>query len=133
MSGNPDGLRMLARSSKLAAGRLTYLADGDQQAAKSIRRGILMIMAFWSGPALGVFRSLTETVAKLDLHEQLEIVIVDIDGTGIESLASKYFPDGLAGAGETVWIRKGQVASSTGFGMNLDCLAPNTAALLAMD
>jgi hypothetical protein len=80
MEGNPDGLRSLAKYSKLPVERIKYHADADEGTVWSIGRGILFLMAFWSGPSVQAFAKLTEVLASLPSHN-LELVVVDVDGS----------------------------------------------------
>ena len=50
MNGNPDGLQSLAKYSKLPIERISYFPDADENVIRDIERGILFLMAFWSGP-----------------------------------------------------------------------------------
>jgi hypothetical protein len=81
MTGNPDGLRSLAKYSKLPVERIRYVPDVGEQVVRAITRGVLFQMAFWSGPAVLAFAKLTEVIAKLDPDGRLELVVVDIDGS----------------------------------------------------
>lgn len=130
MTGNPDGLRSLAKYSKLPIERIDYRPDADETILAEIERGILFLMAFWSGPSIKAFAMLTEVVAKLDTEGRLKLVVVDVDG----SPALYEIPEFLGkvgGAGETAWIRAGKIVAISGLGLNTDCFDPNTAALLA--
>ena len=65
MGGNPDGILSLAKYSRLPAERIRYVPDADVATVRSIRRGVLFLMAFWSGPAVQAFAKLTEVLARL--------------------------------------------------------------------
>ncbi len=80
MGGNPTGLRSLAKYSKLPVERISYVADADAGTVRSIGRGVLFLMAFWSGPSVQAFARLTEVLASLPPHD-LELVVVDVDGS----------------------------------------------------
>lgn len=60
MGGNPDGIHSLAKYSKLPLERIRYVPDADEATLRSIRRGVLILMAFRSGPAVQAFAKLTE-------------------------------------------------------------------------
>jgi hypothetical protein len=129
MAGNPEGLRSLVKYTKLPIERIRYLPDADEKVIKDISRGILFLMAFWSGPSVKVFAQLTEVVAKLDKKGVLELVVVDVDG----SPALYEVPEFLGkvhGAGETAWVRNGSVLATSGLGLNVECFTPNTKLLL---
>jgi hypothetical protein len=59
MGGNPDGIRRLAKYSRLPADRIRYVPDADAATVRSIRRGVLFLMAFWSGPSVQAFAKLS--------------------------------------------------------------------------
>ncbi len=131
MTGNPDGLGSLAKYSKLPIERIDYRAEADASVISSIDRGILFLMAFWSGPSLKAFTKLTETIARVDEGGDLKLVVVDVDG----SPALYEVPEFLGkvhGAGETAWIRAGKIVVTSGMGLNTDCFEPNTLTLLSM-
>lgn len=50
MNGNPDGLRSLAKHSKLPVERIRYVPDADERVVRAITRGVFFQIAFWSGP-----------------------------------------------------------------------------------
>lgn len=131
MSGNTEGLRSLVKYSKLPIKRVTYLPDAGEDIIRSIGRGILFLMAFWSGPSVKAFARLTEVVAKLDKEGVLELMVVDVDGSpGLYEVPE--FLGKVHGAGETAWVRDGNIIATSGLGLNIDCFEPNTAALLVM-
>lgn len=129
MTGNPDGLRSLAKYSKLPVERIRYVPDADERVVRAITRGVLFQMAFWSGPAVPAFAKLTEVIATLDPEGRIELVVVDIDGSEALSAVSEFL-GGVRGAGETAWVRNGSVVATSGLGLNVECFVPNTRALL---
>ena len=129
MTGNPDGLRSLAKYSKLPVERIRYVPDAGERVVRAITRGVLFQMAFWSGPAVQAFAKLTEVVAKLDPENRIELVVVDIDGSEALSAVSQFL-GGVRGAGETAWVRNGSVVATSGLGLNVECVVPNTRAIL---
>jgi hypothetical protein len=129
MGGNPQGARGLAKYSKLPVGRIRYVPDTDASTVRSIRRGVLFLMAFWSGPAVRAFAQLTEVLDRLNA-EGVELVVVDVDGSPdlyeLPELKGK-----VHGAGETAWVRDGRIVATSGLGLNTACFEPNTRALLS--
>lgn len=131
MAGNPEGLRSLVKYTKLPIERIRYLPDADEKVIKDISRGILFLMAFWSGPSVKAFAQLTEVVAKLDNKGVLELVVVDVDGSPALYQVPE-FVGKVHGAGETAWVRDGKIVATSGLGLNTACFEPNTVALLSM-
>jgi hypothetical protein len=131
VSGNTEGIRSLVKYTKLPIKRVTYLPDADKAIIGSIRRGILFLMAFWSGPSVTAFARLTEIVARLDEGGTLEIVVVDVDGSPALHEVPE-FVGKVHGVGETAWVRDGKIVATSGLGLNTACFEPNTAALLVM-
>jgi len=131
MNSNPDGLRSLAKYSKLPVERIRYVPDADERVVRAITRGVLFQMAFWSGPAVQAFAKLTEVIAKLAPDGRIDFVVVDIDGSEALSAMSEFL-GGVRGAGETVWVRNGLVVATSGLGLNIECFAPNTKLLLEL-
>ncbi len=66
MNGNPDGLRCLAKYSKLPVERIDYRPEADKAILGQIERGLLFFMAFWSGPSFQAFAELTKALGRLD-------------------------------------------------------------------
>jgi hypothetical protein len=75
MTGNPDGLRSLAKYSKLSVERIRYVPEADERVVRAITRGVLFQMAFWSGPAIQAFAKLTEVVATSGLGLNIECFV----------------------------------------------------------
>jgi hypothetical protein len=130
MMGNREGLNSLVKYTNLPMERVKYVPDADAETVRSIGRGILFLMAFWSGPSVKAFSKLTEVVAHLDETAALEFVVVDVDGSP-DLYELPEFKGKIHGAGETAWIRHGKILTTSGLGLNLDCFEPNTAALLS--
>jgi len=128
--GNPDGIRSLAKSSKLPIERIRYFPDSETSLIKGIKRGVLFVMAFWSGPSVKAFNQLTDIVNRLDPNGTLEFVVIDTDGAQT-FYDHPDFKGKLHGAGETAWIKDGVIQCTSGLGYNPDCFEPNTKELLA--
>jgi hypothetical protein len=131
MGGNPQGIRSLAKYSKLPVERIRYVPDADETTVRSISRGILFLMAFWSIYSVRAFASLTEILARLDA-DGLELVVADVDRS--PGLAAIPELKGMlqVGAGETAWVRDGKIIATSGLGVNTACFEPNTLSLLSV-
>jgi hypothetical protein len=132
MPGNPNGLRSLARYSKLPIERIRYVSDADETILRSLNRGILFLMAFWSGASVRAFQALTDVIARLDPRQELELAVADVDGSPALYAVPEFFGR-VHGAGETAWIRNGTILMTSGHGLNVECFAPNTRALLEIE
>src|SRR5438046_378757 len=130
MGGNPDGLRSLVKYSKLPAERIRYVADGNEETVRTIDRGILFLMAFWSCPSVQAFARLTEVLEALPA-EDLELVGADVDGSQDLDEFPEYRGQ-ITGSGETAWVWHGKIVNTSGRGLNVESFRPNTLALLAM-
>lgn len=128
MNGKPDGLRSLAKWSSIPLERIRYVPDADAEIVQSIERGVLFLMAFWSGGALQAFAALTEVLSRLAADE-LEVVVVDVDGSS-DLYHVPEFEGKVHGWGETAWIRNGKIIATSGVGLNIECFEPNTTALI---
>lgn len=80
MTGNPNGLHILEKYSRIPLSSIRYVADADADVVHSIQHGILFLMAFWSGPSLKAFSNLTKALSDMGAGE-LELVAVDVDGS----------------------------------------------------
>jgi hypothetical protein len=130
MGGNPDGLRSLVKYAKLPAERIKYVPDADEETIRSIDRGILFLMAFWSGPSVQAFARLTEVLVALPAKD-LELVVADVDGSP-DLYELPEFKGQITGSGETAWVRHGNIVNTSGRGLNMECFWPNTLALLSL-
>jgi hypothetical protein len=128
MPGNPKGLDQLAKWSKLPIELIRYVPDADESTIRSIRRGIMFLMASWSAPSIKSFAKLTEVVGRL--AEDLEIVVVDVDGW--EGIYERLGYQGVQGCGEAAWVRDGKIIATSAIGLDVDCFEPYTCLLLAM-
>ncbi len=110
MPGNLNGLQSLAKSSKLPVERIRFVPDADEATVRSIRRGVLFLMAFWSVSAR---------------------VVADVDGSpALYELPE--FRGKVHGYGETAWVRDGGIVATSGLGMNTACFEQNTRSLPSM-
>lgn len=131
MAGNPDVLRSLAKYSKLPIEQISFFPNADENIILGIERGILFLMAFWSGSSVRAFARITEVVSQLDKAQTLQLTVVDVDGSpSLYELPE--FLGRIHGAGETAWVRNGTIIATSGLGLNIECFEPNTLALLAM-
>jgi hypothetical protein len=112
------------------AGRSRFLPETDQHVIAGIRRGILFVMAFWSGPSRQAFAELKRVLAQLDPGGRLELVVVDTDGCP-DLYEHPAFVGRMHGAGEAAWVVDGQVVCTSGLGFNPKCFEPYTRHLLA--
>jgi hypothetical protein len=128
--GNPDGITSLAKHARVPIGRIRYFSDSDTSLIRQINRGVLFVMAFWSGPSVLAFQQLTEIINRLDPDGVLEIVVIDTDGAE-DFYEHPDFKGKLHGAGETAWIKNGIIQCTSGLGYNPTCFTTNTEALLS--
>ncbi len=122
-------MKSLAKYAQLPIERIEYHADSDTTLITGIKRGILFIMAFWSGPSVQAFRQMTEIINRLDPNATLEFIVVDTDGAQ-PFYNHPAFVGKLGGCGEVAWIKDGAIQSTSGLGYNPDCLEPKTQTLL---
>src|SRR5262245_17409638 len=90
------------------ASRTRFLAEADRNLTGSIDKGVLLLMAFWSGPSWLALKELKRFLVTADPSGQLELVVVDIDFCP-DLLALPQFVGKLNGAGEAAWIRDGKI------------------------
>jgi len=119
---------IIQRDAGLLADRIEFVPDAWLSTIEGIPSGVFFVMAFWSAPARRAFQRLIEVVLQHDLDARLRIVVVDIEDSS-ELCKTPPFST-LGGWGETFWIRSGEIAFSSGIGLNSDCIEPNTIALI---
>ena len=79
-----------------------------------IDRGVLFLMAFWSGPAAVGFTDLCRVLQDGELPDGFVFRLLDIDGASrrlIEGLSK--LPMRIGGNGEAYWFRKGEILAVT--------------------
>lgn len=109
--------------------RTRFYSEADRAVLATIRCGVFFVMAFWSGPSRLAFQELKRVLEVLDSEGRLELVVVDTDGCpDIEELPE--FVGKLHGAGETAWVREGQLVRTSGLGYHPECFEPYTRLLL---
>jgi hypothetical protein len=112
------------------AARTRCYSEADRTVIGTMRCGVLFVMAFWSGPAMQAFAKLKQVLEAADPEGRLELVVVDADGCpDIYDLfeSSCGVP---TGAGETAWVRDGQIIRTSGQGYRPECFEPYTRELL---
>lgn len=111
----PERANVLKLNRPPWAGRVRYLAEADRSAIQTIRRGILFVMAFWSGTSFQSFARLKQTLSRLDPDGRLEIVVVDTDGCPdlyeVPELVGK-----MHGNGEAAWVCGGRIVCTASNG-----------------
>jgi hypothetical protein len=75
---------------------------------RAIKRGILFILARWSGASQLAFRTLNKALSSLPKLDDLSLYIMDTDSDYTQELLFK-LGDVPAGAGETYWLVEGQI------------------------
>jgi hypothetical protein len=88
--------------------RLVLLPSEEAIEFRSIKRGILFILARWSGASQLAFRTLNKALASLSELDGLYLYIADTDSDKIQEFLTT-LGDVPAGAGETYWLADGQV------------------------
>jgi hypothetical protein len=89
-------------------GRLILLPDEGIKSARSIKRGVLFILAKWSGASQLAFRALNMALASFSDLDDLYLYVADTDSQETEELVAP-LGDVLAGAGESYWFLEGEV------------------------
>jgi len=126
-----DRAAIIKRDAGLLAGRVEFLLDAPVSTIDDIALGVFFIMAFWSGGSRQSFARLVHAITTLDPSRALRFVVADTDEIP-HFYESPRFKGTLHGWGETFWIKNGQIVSDSGIGLNLECIVPNTTALLQM-
>ena len=130
-TGNRDGLAIIAKYAKIPTDRVIYHFDAGTEILERIERGLLFVMAFWSGPSIQSLIAITEILANLDPNCCLGFVVIDTDGA-TELYDHPGFKNRLHGCGEIAWIRKGSIVATTEIGFNPIDYRRNTESLLVM-
>jgi hypothetical protein len=124
----PDRREWLYLPPALAA-RTQFYRQADRSVIGTIRRGILFVMAFWSGPARMAFAELKRVLERHDTAGRLELVVVDTEGCP-DLYDAPEFAGKLHGWGEAAWVWDGQILRTSGMGHHPECFEPFTRQLL---
>lgn len=127
--GNPNGLTLLAKNSRIPLSRIQYQADSDPSLIATIQLGVLFVMAFWSGQSVLAFIRLTDIISRTDALEQSQVVVIDTDGAPAFYDLPEFWGK-LHGYGEVAWIKDGVIQCTSGKGFSPSCFEANTKALL---
>jgi len=125
-----DPQKALSLQAGEIADQVEYVGTPHRSLIDEISLGVLFIMAFWSGPSRQAFQHLIESIAAFDSDRKLRIVVADIDGMQQFHESVHFDAVELGGWGETFWAKDGKLVSKSGPGFDLECVIPNTLALL---
>lgn len=107
MSCVPEPMKSLAIPRELlATRRFRFLEQADRSIIRTVQCGVIYVMAFWSGPARLAFAELKRSLAIHDPGGQIELVVVDTDGSP-DLYVMPEFSRGLGGWGESAWVKNG--------------------------
>jgi len=103
---------MVEKYSAIAVERLRVLRSFEELQFSTIRRGIVFVLAAWSGPAVLALQRFTKVLKTIDTSS-LDLLVLEIDslaqGSAMQLFGSEGFTTG--GWGETIWIRDGRVVA----------------------
>lgn len=88
--------------------RLVLQPTGAPVDVGSIKRGIIFVLAKWSGASQLAFRGLNEALASIPDLGDMRLYVIDADDEVTRQLVSS-LGDVSHGCGETYWIRDGKV------------------------
>jgi hypothetical protein len=110
MSTQFDIRPTVEKYSAIPIARLRVLQSFDEIHLPDMRRGIIFVLAVWSGPAVMGLQRFTKAIQLLDTHS-LNLVVLDTDCLTEDSAAQLFGAPGFTtgGGGETIWIRDGRV------------------------
>lgn len=112
MSTQFDIRPMVEKHSAIPIARLRLLQSFDEVQLSDMRRGIIFVLAPWSGPAVMGLQRFTKAIQSLDTHS-LDLVVLDIDCLTEDSATQLFGAPSFTtgGWGETIWIRDGGVTA----------------------
>jgi hypothetical protein len=104
-------LRSVRNNNPIPEENLVVLASDKGLNLSTIPKGILFLMALWSGGARQAFQCLKQVLAKAKLDD-LRVYVLDVDGMSLEFCQRELSKFQLGGWGETFWIRDGKIKRS---------------------
>ena len=132
--GNPAGRLSLAKYYPDLCDQFVYLAGATAAVLSSVPRGIIFLMAWWSGQAHLAFGQLAGVLRDEDPAGRLMVVVIDVDGIPDE-FYELFRPYSVppAGAGEAAWVCRGSVARVSRHGTQAVQLRAYVRELLSAD
>ena len=112
MPGAPDGLKLLKDYSDGGYSDFEYVPDASELDLE-IDRGLLFLMAFWSGPAVVGFKRICGSLLAHELPCDFVFRVLDWDGATqfLEPLSRHDLI--IGGNAEAFWFRQGEIVAST--------------------
>jgi hypothetical protein len=95
--------------SEIPPERLRVVQTQEGLRLSHIRSGIVFVYAIWSGSSVMGFKKLTRLLSTVDTTS-LDIVVLDNDCMNPDDMI-RLFGHVFHGAGETLWLRDGQVVA----------------------
>ena len=110
---NKSNAEILQGYSGVLFDRIEYLESSDESAAE-IERGLLFLMAFWSGPAVVGFRNICRVFERDGVPDGFTFRVLNIDGVARPLMIqlSQLCPQ-IGGNAEGYWFRSRQVFATT--------------------
>ena len=110
MPVNFDIRPMVQQHSKLPVDRLRVANRFEDVRLSTIHRGIIFVVAAWSGPAILALKRFTQVLADLPT-DTLDVVILDTDCLTADATTRLFGTSGFraGGYGETIWVKDGAV------------------------
>lgn len=130
-TGNRNGLAIITKYAKIPPSRISYHHNAGTEMLEHIERGLLFVMAFWSGASFQSLITITELLAELDPDARLEFVNIDTDGA-TELYDHPSFKNRLHGCGEIAWIRNSNIIATTNIGFDPKNYRKNMQELLSL-
>lgn len=109
--GEVDGDEVLTNHSHLPSEQIEFVPEATLETVNAIERGILFLIAFWSGPAIEGFENLTKELVKFDTRN-FRVVVADVDGACDLRQLREVDNSLMNGDGRTLWIRDGKVVAT---------------------
>ncbi len=110
--GKFDGEKVLRKYSRLPAAQIEFVPEATVETIRDINRGVLFLVAFWSGPSMQAFATLTEELSRLEFGS-CRFVAADVDGADELRQLPEIGNSLMNGDGKTLWIRGGKIISAS--------------------
>ena len=103
-------LPIIEKHCALPVEHFRVVEDFHEVQIEQIQRGIIFVVAVWSGPSLVGFKRFTKTIKSLETNS-LDLVILDIDSLTAHSTNELFgVPSFTTGGwGEAIWVCRGKI------------------------
>jgi hypothetical protein len=109
MTSDPDKFQRFVQRVGLEVGNIIYLAVADEQVIRRMVKGIVFLVAWWSGTSIQPLAEFVRSIAALQPHG-IDVLVIDVDGAEGLCRLPELGQFVTRGAGESLLMINGKIA-----------------------